>query len=325
MVAGDGEDRTLDTDATLAHSVEAWNEWFAAQTSDRRLRLDRVDGALDITFVRLNRSNEDLNDFGVLLRDQIEGALVARGFDDPDKIYLVYYDGGDETTQSCGGAAYPPQLPGTVAVLYLQAIPGTGNPCSENEFADSVDAPGYIEFAALHEVLHVLGVVPECAPRHVLDGHVSDSPTDLMYAGNEALNPSVVDVNRNDYFEANIANCLDLADSSFLEPRAIPSSLPPGWPYTTLTPMACAQEGSIQSTPGDATSIRFLNSTQSRAIVYRLDEVGIRQFIRELAPYEGFLHMTETTHPFVVTTDRNECLGIFMGTTNMGRAIARSP
>ena len=103
------------------------------------------------------------------------------------------------------------------------------------------------------------------------------------------------------------------------------SSLPPGWPYTTLSAMACAQEGSIQSSPGDPTAIQFLNSTQSGVIVYRLDEAGLRQFIRELQPYEGFLHMTETTHPFVVTTDTNVCLGIFMGATNMSRAVVRSP
>lgn len=323
VVASDGEDRTLDTDGTLALSVEAWNEWLAGQIAGARLRLDRDDGAVDISFVRLSRSNADMNAFGADLREQIEGEITARGFDDPEKVYLVYYDGGDVTTATCGAAAYPPDSPGTLAVLFLQAIPATGNPCNENAFADSVDAPGYIEFAALQEVLHVIGIVPACAPRQVLDGHVSDSPTDIMYAGNQAWDPSAIDVGRDDYYQAGIADCVDLVNSRFLDPQPVPSELPPGWPYTNLAPIDCSLEGSLRSTPGDATSIQFVNVTDAGAIVYRLDEVGNRFFIRQLQPFEGFIQPTETTHPFVVTSDTNECLGIFRGAATLGRAIAR--
>jgi len=48
-------------------------------------------------------------------------------------------------------------------------------------------------------------------------------------------------------------------------------------------------------------------------------------FSAELGPYEGQLETTQTTHPYVVTSDNNLCLGIFFGTSNMGRAIAISP
>ena len=323
-VASDGEDREFDTNGTLALSVEAWNEWFAAKTG-RRLRLDRSGGALDVSFVRLAHSNDALNDYGAGIRERIEFELIARGFDAPHKAYLVYYEGGDAETGACGRGAWPPTRPGQMAAVFLQAIPATGVPCNTHAFASDVNSPGFLEFTGLHEVLHVLGFAPSCAASHAGDGHVVDSPADILYAGTQAWVPEAVDVGGNDYLEAGVLNCIDLATSAFLDPLPAGQLAPPGWPYVNLAAQDCGLEPGLASTPGDPAQIQFINPNDHGIIVYRIDEDANRVFRAELGPYEGQLETTQTTHPYVVTSDNNLCLGIFFGTSNMGRAIAISP
>ena len=70
--------------------------------------------------------------------------------------------------------------------MYLHSLEGlpTSKPCADNPFAPSpTSAPGYLKFSALHEILHAHGIVSDGAPRFTLNGHVSDSPSDLIYAG----------------------------------------------------------------------------------------------------------------------------------------------
>ncbi len=92
------------------------------------------------------------------------------------------------------GWSVAPRAPGNVAAMYLNGLPTSPVPCATNRFASPGAAPGYLEFAMLHEILHTLGYVPTCAPNHTRAGHVSDSPQDLMYAGELAWQPSALDV-----------------------------------------------------------------------------------------------------------------------------------
>lgn len=338
VVASDGEDRELDTNGAVERSVAAWNEWLASQTEGRRLRLDRVDGALDVTFVRLDRTDAQINAYAPYVRDHLETELILKGFNAPNKIYHVYYDGGNEQTGTCGGAARPPTLPGTVGAIYLNAIPLVGAPCHSNSLAASVDSPGYLEFASLHEIVHGLGFVPDCAPNltdyqfagtnRAASGHVSDSNTDLMYAGPLSWNPSVVDFNGDDYFEADLPDCLDLADSAFLDPLPASAERPPGWPYETLDAISCDQEGSSRSTDSDdatRTSIHVLNGTGAPINVYWLDHSGTRQFRDSVRPYGYFRQLTYDTHPWVVTDETNQCLGVYRVGETLGRAVIEPP
>ena len=68
----------------------------------------------------------------------------------------------------------------------------------------------------IHEIMHTLGFVPTCAPHHTLAGHVSDDPRDLMYAGSAPWQPSILDVNHDDYYGANVPGCLNFAQSPYL-------------------------------------------------------------------------------------------------------------
>ncbi len=226
VVPSDGQDERLDVNGTLAISVEAFERWLERESGGLRIRLDTCQGRLDIGFVRLQPSDAQLAVTGAFVRDQIEMLLPQAGFNSNRKIYAVYY--GGSSTFSCGGGAWPPALVGRVAAIYLRGAPPGAPPCATNRFATSPDAPAYFEFAMLHEIFHNLGVVPTCAPNQTMAGHVSDDPTDLMYAGPLAWRPSRLDVNRDDYFKHG-RNCLDVANSAFMNAASPNAQVPPGW------------------------------------------------------------------------------------------------
>jgi hypothetical protein len=230
VLPNNGIDRRLDISGTLATSVLSFQNWLAAQTGGTRLRLDTYQGVPDVTFHRLARPDATLATYGAFVRDAVETAINAVGFNQPNKLYAVYYDG--TSTEACGGAAWPPALVGNAAMLYLQGLPNGPVPCNSNAFAASPDAPpGYLEFAMLHEIFHTLGAASNCAPHQALQGHVSDSNVDLMYSGSQPWQPALLDVGHDDYWGHGNANCLDLSKSAFMDPLPANPSPPPGWPH----------------------------------------------------------------------------------------------
>lgn len=84
--------------------------------------------------------------------------------------------------------------------------------------ASPTAASGYLDFSALHEILHAHGIVSDGAPHFTLNGHVSDSPSDLMYAGTEPWSPSILDFNKDDYYNpAGLPlGIINFADSPYL-------------------------------------------------------------------------------------------------------------
>ncbi len=228
----DGTDEKLDINGTIATSVAAIQKWFVGQTQGKhKVRFDTSHKALDVTFFRLSQTDAEIASSGARVRDRIEDELKKAGFDHPKKIYAVYY--GGSSTYACGGGPWPPTLPGTVAALYLKGTPPNASACSGNPFAESEDKPGYWEFSFIHEIFHVLGAVATCAPHHTREGHVSDGPSDLMYAGDLGWEPAVLDINRDDYFDHKKKGCLDVAKSVFVDPVGKDSVLPPDWQAAT--------------------------------------------------------------------------------------------
>ena len=218
VLPSDGNDRHLDTDGTLPNTVGSWQTWLGGQTGGRVFRLDTYQGALDLTFAKLARSNATMTSYGAYVRDTIEKDLTARGLVMSPKMYAVYYDGG--STYACGGGAWPPALPGRVGALYLQGTPGASH-CGAIPFAGSpTGAPGYLEFAMIHELMHTLGVVSSAAPHFTLAGHVSDGSTDLMYSGSLPWAPSTLDIGQDDYYRpAGLpVGVFNLATSPYLTP-----------------------------------------------------------------------------------------------------------
>jgi hypothetical protein len=229
VLPSDGVDEELDLNGAIATSVSAFQNWFSSQTGGQKLRMDTFGGALDITFWRLSTDEVTLASAGVFIRDDIEAELKASEFSQPYKIYAIYY--GGNAIGTCGGAPWPPTLVGNVAAIYLKGTFSdiSVTPCSSNPLAPDENSPGYVDLGMLHEIFHTLGAVPECAPHHTRSGHTSDDPLDLMYAGDEPWQPSILDINNDDYYGHGNPNCLNLINSIFMEPTAPNASIPPGW------------------------------------------------------------------------------------------------
>ena len=262
-IPSDGTDRALDTNGTLVASVNAWNGWLASQTTGLGgLRLDTSGGSLDITFFQDPHTNAEISARGAFVRDQLESDLHAAGFNEPGKIYAVYYDG--TSTYACGGGAWPPTVPGNVAAMYLHGLPDSPVPCDKNQFAPGGN-PGYLDYAMLHEIMHTMGFVPACAPHAFAAGHVSDSPTDLMYAGTQPWNPSVLDVGHDDYFKGGITGCLDLANSPYLAGNA------PTTPSST-TSTSTSGSTTTTSTSSSTTTKTTTGSTSTTSV----QPIGVR-------------------------------------------------
>jgi hypothetical protein len=209
------------------------------------MKLDTSGGELDVTFRRLGQTDAQLAARGVFIRDAIEQELRAAGFDRPGKIYAVYYDGS--STAACGGGAWPPSLPGNVGAVYMRATFGAGFPCYDPTLSRA--GLQIMDFAVVHEVLHTMGFVPSCAAHHTRAGHVSDSPTDLMYAGDQPWRPSVLDVGRDDYYHAHRLGCLELAESPYLEGNEPRSPAPPRAPARARLTVSVVGPGAVRSTP----------------------------------------------------------------------------
>lgn len=211
-------DRRLDTELDIVNSVAAFQGWLRRATG-LQIRFDRYHGVLDVTFFELSRSDSSMRSLGPWIVSEIEGQLAEAGLIRADKRYLVYYDGGSMSV--CGGAAWPPMVLGQTAAVYLRA-------CDAGSLAAGPDAPGYWEFAALHDLIHTLGVVSSGAPHHTTasPAHVPE-PNDLMYgAGTAPWMPTTVDVGQDDYFAPKLSDGLaNLAENPWVE--RVTASPPP--------------------------------------------------------------------------------------------------
>jgi len=260
VIPSDGVDDHLDQTATLESSLKIANEWFKTQTGGKGLRFDTYDGGkLDATFMKLAKTDAEMNVAGGNVRNKLEYQLYANGFDSPDKLYLAYYGGDGD---GCGSGAWPPAVHGNVAAVYVGAASG----CTNQPFAAGAQPPGFLEFMGVHEILHVLGFAAPCAPHLADAGHVSDSVNDVMFSGPQAWRPSTLDVNHDDYYGSVIPGCRDLANSAFLEPLPAGAEAPPGWPYANLASLAvppgCSNESTMTPGPdtGVTSQVMFVNT-----------------------------------------------------------------
>jgi hypothetical protein len=330
VIPSDGVDDHYDQTATLDTSMKIANEWFKTQTGGAGLRFDTYGGGkLDVTFMKLTKTDAEMNVAGGNVRNKLEYQLYANGFNSPDKVYLVYYGGDGD---GCGRGAWPPTLHGNVAAVYVGAASG----CTGQPFAVAAQPPGFLEFMGLHEILHVLGFAAPCAPHLTDAGHVSDSVNDLMFSGPQAWRPSTLDVNHDDYFGPTGTGCLDLANSAFLDPLPASAEAPPGWPYATLTDLVCLtnENTTIPGPAGVATQVMFVNSLPSVAQIYERVPNGTggyqRQYRADVAPNDGTVLPLPTAAPgsivenavFVVIAN-NQCRHLVRATANPSRFLIK--
>jgi hypothetical protein len=168
--------------------------------------MDTSGGAVDVAYVALNRTAAQYSSFGVNARDQIELDLKAKGFNKANKKYVVFYQGSGT---ACGTSYWPPKLPGNASVVFLEKCPMEGLTGDSSRF-------GFTEAAWIHELFHGLGVAAECSRNHTREGHVSDDPSDLMYAGTAVWRPALLDAGGDDYWTASTGACPGIKDSPYI-------------------------------------------------------------------------------------------------------------
>jgi hypothetical protein len=248
----DGTDRFASYAPRLAGDAAAISNWWLVQDPTRRPRFDLVDapgcasepyGRVDISFLRLPKVADDYS-FAAIVAD-----VEAAGFTDPDKGYVVDYDGtlhaGDEYGL-CGQGGTDDHAY-AYAVVYLQSC--------EQSYSDDTRA-----LVTAHEMEHGMGAVQPDAPHLCSSGHVCDSPADLMkpsIKAGDTLSSTTLDVGRDDYY-GHMGKWWDARNSGLL--YDLDQSLDPAPEIVNFT----------ATSVGGAVTVSWAPSIQQSLLVYHL-------------------------------------------------------
>jgi hypothetical protein len=237
VVPKDGRDNGYDTSGDLARSVARSQEWLARQIDGRQFRIVKQNGEPEILFARLPVTDEylyavetpraDGYKWTDLDRYKIELAKIR-----PlrkDERLVSFYDGPVPTNWfGCGAAILEDQESGLLALLFLR--PSLKNLYTCTGLSETRPSSGllYLDLGIVHEVFHLLGAVPRCAPHArslkvgnpAFDRHVHDDPRDLMAPVRPDPILTTIDKARDDYYGHGRPDCLDIARSPFFADRA---------------------------------------------------------------------------------------------------------
>jgi len=212
VLPADGDDEQWDINGTIESIVGSIQTWLRERANGLGLRFDTYSGELDITFLRLNKTKDEVAEV-VVTSDAILSEMIAAGFDNPTKIYAVWYPqpGRGGTDISVCGFQTSRQGVRFAFSFFERMEDPQPNRCVNQDTT------------MLHEVFHALGAVSPCVRANLNPGepgppgHVDDDPNDLMYQGTDLRSATALDKDRDDYFGHDVAQCFDLADSKYLE------------------------------------------------------------------------------------------------------------
>lgn len=223
--------------------------------------------------------------------------LTARGFNRPDRRYLVWM----ESTVLCGIAGY-----------WFDDRPGQDN-------FNNATAPGQIgrvdsgcwglasqgQSIEAHEVMHNLGGVQASAPNATALGHCTDDADRMCYADGSpgavvrnvcpAAQEALLDCNDDDYFStappagSYLAKQWNTARSSFLSPEEPPASQPvvaPPQPPPAPQSSPAAPPGPTDPTQLGTTPARFTALTPERIFDTRTGNGGRKGKIGPAGAYD---------------------------------------
>jgi hypothetical protein len=267
-------DRFAELAPRIVGDAAAIEAWWRSQDPARSLRFDLFPvacatafGALDITNVELSQAISGIDrafgEIRLLLSSEF-------GFHEPEKAYLVYYDGS--TGQSgpgrvCGQGAAPSRLGfAGMAVIYVDSCGATTS--------DSLRP-----IVAVHELVHTFGAVTDGAPHACSDGHVCDVENDLMTASlsGEELETHVLDAGRDDYY-GHSGSWTDVQDSRFLERLDGTDRSAPTAPAAPV----------VRDDPSGLVAFSWRASSDDVGpVAYRLYQNG--RFVREVTPSSALL------------------------------------
>jgi len=200
LLAKDSKDREWDINGNINLIIEKMNQQMFVATrknkysggEGKRYKFDyRLDGKLDITFIRFDKKNSDLPKHP---NAYIKKYLWKRGFNHPKKIYYSFaeiktYDGGE------AGVGM-----GTIFLgsKFNNTRPITG------------DVRRNFTHISLHEILHAQGVGFPCMPE-VSRAHLKKNDKHMLGGG--------IWLNANIYGH-NVQGCPQLKNSVFLTPTS---------------------------------------------------------------------------------------------------------
>ena len=238
-VPADGEDRFAERVDGIVRDLTAVTEWWKGQDPTRAPRFDLAEGAtcspelarLDVSNIRLPQTglvySTAFDPYGPVVADLNRAPL---SFDDPDKKYLVFYD-GPVSRPACGTSSR--ELEGSrqaTAVIYLASVCGA-----------TAGQAGWLAVVIAHELIHNLGALPPAvngqgAPHTCsLDpGHPCDSASDILFPSGrsrDTLQSKQLDVGRDDYYDHD-GPWWDVRDSLFLARLDTVDGEPPSGPAT---------------------------------------------------------------------------------------------
>lgn len=209
----------------IAGDAAAMEAWWRSQDSARVPRFDvfpvacaTAFGALDVTSVEVPQGISSIGRAFSELRAQLASQA---GFDQPEKVYLIYYDG--PTGQSgfervCGQAAPATGSRSGFAIVFLDSC-------------DATESDSLRPVVGLHELIHAFDSVDDAAPNSCNGGHVCDVDADVMAStlSGEELEAHVLDAGRDDYY-GHSGGWPDVQDSLFLERLDSPDRAAPSTP-----------------------------------------------------------------------------------------------
>lgn len=217
-IPSDAVDRRLDVEGGLKLSIRAMNNWVRANTNGQQFRIVDRNGLPELLFVRLDRRNEDMQWKEGRVLDQIKEELQRKKLIVPTELVLAFYDGTSRGV--CGQAQYVTPPFGGVAAMFLNGTVGPNwwERCELRLVRDGREIPGQFEFGMAHELFHLMGAVPICAPHFVPGSHVSHDPTDLMFLGQTRnWSPAArIDAAHAEYYGHGRKDCPDVANSPYL-------------------------------------------------------------------------------------------------------------
>jgi hypothetical protein len=230
----DGPDRFGLIASGITTDLTAGAAWWQRQDFSRVPRFDLAAfpcfpslGALDISDVRLPHDSAYYANGPIF--NELHDDLVAAGFSNVHKKYLVYYDSPAKIAGDVCGQGHEDNTDGGAngyAEVYLAPDLRSGpteSGCGDIETPD--DRGGYSAIVAMHELLHTLGALDTTSqpgPPHACPGnpaHACDNPLDIMEPQGTIywIDDTYLDYGNDDYYNMPASDTWwDVQDSIWL-------------------------------------------------------------------------------------------------------------
>ncbi|MDE0676578.1 MAG: cell wall-binding repeat-containing protein [Acidimicrobiaceae bacterium] len=197
----DGESPVSTRPEGISDSVKAAQAWFRSQAGGRHPVFERDGHTIDVKALRVGPPpSADQPSNGVAMAAGIQAALGLA----PYAPLLVFVEGKFGSATSCGWKTEN-LIVVPIGNCDIQPEPGARWPYGAT-------------YIIGHEVTHLLGAAPACAPNHDGSAHVNDDNRDVIWLGPKARDWDnlMLDVGHDDYFMHGRDDCFDISNHPLL-------------------------------------------------------------------------------------------------------------